>query len=154
MVKLGVSLDRVSATDVDAVAGLIHELLDELDDGKGPSRSEVRATTGLLIDNGLALGVMALVEGEPAGVLMLNQCAAVYAGGRFGEITELYVVPKYRSRGIAPKLIAEAKTIAEEHDWKRLEVGAPPQPAWGRTLSFYLREGFEEVGPRLRFLVC
>jgi GNAT superfamily N-acetyltransferase len=75
---------------------------------------------------------------------------AIYAGGRFGEITELYVSPAHRSKGIAPILITAATSIGRQKGWKRLEVGAPDQPAWSRTLSFYLREGFEEVGPRLR----
>ncbi len=30
-----------------------------------------------------------------------------------------------------------------------LEVGAPSVPKWQRTVDFYLRNGFEEVGPRL-----
>jgi GNAT superfamily N-acetyltransferase len=83
----------------------------------------------------------------------MNECAAIYAGGKFGEISELYVRPEYRSNGVAARLLEAAGKHAEECGWKRLEVGAPTQPAWERTLKFYLREGFEEVGPRLRKLV-
>ena len=81
---------------------------------------------------------------------MLNECAAIYAGGRFGEITELYVVPEARSTGVAAALVAAAVRVAGDKGWRRLEVGAPAQPAWARTLAFYERQGFAPVGPRLR----
>lgn len=57
-------------------------------------------------------GVWALlaiaVDGTPVGVLTLNECAAIYAGGKFGEISELYVSPNYRSLGIGVRLVDEA----------------------------------------------
>ncbi len=143
-------IHRATKKDADIVAKLLHALLNELAKGNGPSFSELRATATHLLDEQLVLGVIARIEDDPGGILMLNECAAVYAGGRFGEITELYVKPEHRSRGIAATLLAEAKEIARQRNWRRLEVGAPDQPAWNRTLGFYLREGFEEVGPRLR----
>ncbi|MGI9371622.1 MAG: hypothetical protein ACR2OJ_03935 [Hyphomicrobiales bacterium] len=51
---------------------------------------------------------------------------------------------------MAPKLIAAAEEFAREKGWLRFEVGAPDQPAWNRTFDFYIKEGFEEAGPRLR----
>ncbi|VCU58913.1 Acetyltransferase, GNAT family [Tritonibacter mobilis] len=89
-------------------------------------------------------------EGQPLGVVVLNECAAIYAGGEFGEITELYVRPEARSLGVAARLVEAAIVEATRHGWHRIEVGAPPQPEWARTMQFYLRNGFEEVGPRLR----
>ena len=65
-------------------------------------------------------------------------------------ITELYVKPDYRSAGVAPALISAAETLAREKGWLRFEVGAPPKPEWQRTFDFYIKEGFEYVGPRLR----
>lgn len=97
-------------------------------------------------------GFLAMSEATPVGLVLLNECAAIYAGGKFGEISELYVLPEYRSQGVAAQLLRAAETYAKEQGWKRLEVGAPAQPDWERTLAFYLREGFEEVGPRLRKL--
>lgn len=148
-----IAIGRTSAVDSDIVAGLLYELLYELTNGNWCSLAELQTTTKDLIEKGLVFGVIASIDTNPVGVLMLNECAAIYAGGRFGEITELYVKPEHRSRGIATVLITEAKKIAKERDWKRLEVGAPDQPAWDKSLRFYLREGFEEVGPRLRLPV-
>jgi len=85
--------------------------------------------------------------------MTLNECAAIYAGGKFGEISELYVRPDMRSQGVAQQLLDHAQQEARARGWKRIEVGAPSQPDWHRTLNFYLRNGFDEVGPRLRRLV-
>jgi len=85
--------------------------------------------------------------------MTLNECAAIYAGGKFGEISELYVCPEMRSKGIARQFLDHAQIEAVDRGWKRIEVGAPGQPEWQRTLNFYLHNGFEEVGPRLRRLV-
>ena len=145
-----VSIVRAGRGDAAVVAALLHNLLNELAGGNGPSFDELLVTAERLMGEGLVFGVIAAMGERPVGVLTLNECAAIYAGGRFGEITELYVLPECRSSGVAPRLVGEAKEIARERGWSRLEVGAPDQPAWDRTLRFYLREGFEEVGPRLK----
>jgi GNAT superfamily N-acetyltransferase len=88
-------------------------------------------------------------NGEPVGLIALNHCTAIYALGTFGEITELYVDPSVRSSGLGRKLIATAVEFAHSRGWTMLEVGAPSVPKWQRTVDFYLRNGFEEVGPRL-----
>ncbi|WP_193369415.1 GNAT family N-acetyltransferase [Pelagibius marinus] len=132
------------------VGKLVHNLLKELADGQGPSLNDLTATAKELMASGVVTGLIAFKDQEPVGVLCLNECAAIYARGRFGEITELYVTPEYRSQGIALRLIEAAKKVGEARGWSRLEVGAPDQPAWERTLSFYLKEGFAEIGPRLK----
>ena len=82
-------------------------------------------------------------------MLTLNQCAATYARGRFGEIAELYVVPRGRSAEVGAGLLSAALTFAHARAWHRLEVGAPAVPRFQRTVNFYVRNGFVEVGPRL-----
>ena len=145
-----VALRALGREDAPVVAKLLHELLNELAREGGPSLGALRSTAEEVLSRDSIDGALAFVEGQPVGVIMLNECMAIYAGGRFGEITELYVSPPYRSNGIAPMLIGAATAIGHRRGWKRLEVGAPDQPAWSRTLRFYVREGFEEVGPRLR----
>jgi len=56
----------------------------------------------LLGQNGGFWALLAYGEAErPCGLVTLNECAAIYAGGRFGEIPELFVAPDDRSRGVA-----------------------------------------------------
>ena len=46
-------------------------------------------------------------------------------------------------------LLSAALTFARARGWRRLEVGAPAVPRFQRTVNFYVRTGFVEVGPRL-----
>jgi GNAT superfamily N-acetyltransferase len=83
-------------------------------------------------------------------VLTLNACAAIYAGGRFGEITELYVRPELRSEGIGTRLIHAARVFGTAQGWTRLEVCTPTVPQWDRSVMFYQQNGFLLLGPRLK----
>ncbi len=131
------------------VAGLITALLTELD-GVPVDPAVVAANAETVLALPSVTAFLAVAGDEAVGVLVLNECAAIYAGGVFGEVSELYVSPDWRSAGVARLLMETAQASGRERGWKRLEVGAPPQPDWARTLAFYQREGFEEVGPRLR----
>lgn len=148
-----VSTHRAKAADAATVARFVHALLDELSGGKAPAAETVLRRAESVLSEAGVVAMIAYSDEEPVGVIVLNECAAIYAGGRFGEISELYVRPDMRSQGVAPCLIESAQAEGKRRGWMRLEVGAPNQPEWKRTLEFYLRNGFEEVGPRLRRLL-
>jgi GNAT superfamily N-acetyltransferase len=147
---MAITIRTASHAEAGLVADLVADLLTELSGGEEVDREEIRATTAELMSDGVVTALLARDGREVVGALMLNECAAVHAGGRFGEISELYVRPDRRSQGIASQLLAVARRIAGAREWKRLEVGAPDPRAWARTKAFYEREGFTEVGPRLK----
>lgn len=147
------SIRVATPADAEIVALYVHSLLDELSDGKPPAIDQVLRHTCDVLASDRVIALLASDDGAPAGVMTLNECMAIYAGGRFGEISELYIEPEKRSRGIAPHLLSFAQEEGRARGWKRIEVGAPSQPRWDRTLGFYLANGFEEVGPRLRILI-
>ena len=153
---MSLSIEVVLLTEDDApvVAEFVYLLIDEFAPNAGPNRQTMTAIAQEVLPLDSVSGFLAKYDNAPVGVVLINECAAIYAGGKFGEISELYVRPEYRSKGIAACLLEVAGKHAEERGWKRLEVGAPAQPAWERTVKFYLREGFEEVGPRLRKLLA
>lgn len=133
------------------VGQLVFELLSELFPEIGYRRDAcIEAAETLLKDGNNVWSFLASThDGRDVGVVTLNECAAIYAGGRFGEISELYVALEYRSKGVGARLIAAAAAFGRDRGWPGLEVGAPSVPAGQRTVDFYLRHGFEEVGPRL-----
>jgi len=135
--------------DAQTVASLLFGLLDELWSGKGPDVESLTRTATDVIGDPTVTAALAYVDDEPVGVVNINECTAIYAGGKFGEVSELYVCPRMRSQGVAPRLIDVAVAQAQQRGWKRLEVCAPAQPKWSRTLSFYKQNGFRELGPRL-----
>ncbi len=91
---------------------------------------------------------------RPVAMLTLSECCSLYAGGLFGEIAEFYVDPAWRSHGLGQRMIEAAVEEAKARRWPRLEVGAPDLPRWQRTVDFYKRCGFTEIGPRLRRLTA
>ena len=148
-----VLIRRATVNDSDLVASLLLRLLSELYD---PRQYGYRADTlgpaarALLQDGRGYWALLAFAPaGEAVGVVTLNECAAVYAFGNFGEIPELYVVPEHRSTGVGAQLVRAAVEFGRERGWSLLEVGAPGVPRWQRTVDFYARCGFEEVGPRM-----
>ena len=144
---------RAALPDAPCVARFVDALLMELS-GSSPSYNERLATANrLLALPDRIFGFLALEQQEPIGVMMISESAAIYAGGLFGVITELYVVPRKRSAGAARMLVDAGATLGRQRCWNRIEVGAPHQPAWERSLKFYLRAGFAEIGPRLQLLL-
>jgi GNAT superfamily N-acetyltransferase len=139
--------------DCEVVANLVYRLITEL---SAPQSSDVSAHVCLETACELLRGpaVWALLaestDGDAVGVLTLNECCAIYAGGRFGEISELFVQPAFRSQGVGESLIRAAVDFGKSRGWKRLEVCAPPVPEWKRTVAFYRRTGFTQLGPRLK----
>ncbi len=142
---------QAAPTDFERVGRMTFELLNELFPELGYQRDACIATAKTLLAG--EAGVWAFIatrsDERDIGVLTLNECSAIYAGGQFGEISELYVAPDYRSIGVGARLVGAAAEFGRERGWPDLEVGAPGVPIWQRTVDFYLRNGFEEVGPRL-----
>jgi len=84
------------------------------------------------------------------GVITVAIGATIYANGLVGTIQELYVIPASRSASIGASLLAMVVDLGQKSGWNRLEVGAPSQARWQRTIDFYKRNGFGEIGPRLQ----
>ncbi|MEQ1744402.1 MAG: GNAT family N-acetyltransferase [Saprospiraceae bacterium] len=87
---------------------------------------------------------------EVAGVITVVESLSLSAGGRYGVINELFVLPEYRSEGVGKMLLDFAKEIGEQRGWTRIEVTTPGDE-FDKTLRFYEREGFWKIGPRYKF---
>ncbi|WP_444917199.1 GNAT family N-acetyltransferase [Microbulbifer sp. JMSA003] len=145
---------RAGAKQSSEVAGLVTKLLQALVGHKRNIDPEVMAVTATKLlsqDNGFH-AFLYYADGAPVGVITLSRSAAIYAGGNYGVIEELYVEPEFRSQFIGKALLDEVIRFAKEEGWPRLEVSTPERENWQRTIDFYLREGFLEnsVGERLK----
>ncbi len=143
------TIDQASAEDAAVVADFVTRLLAELFDSVRDAAEMEATARNLLARPDLFTALIARRDDRPVGVLTLATCVSVYAGGQFGEIAELCVNPDERSVGIGEALIAAAAAYGRQQGWSRLEVGAPPADRWARTVAFYERHGFTEIGPRL-----
>ncbi|MBY4678593.1 GNAT family N-acetyltransferase [Marinobacterium arenosum] len=150
-----IAIRAADPRDAIVVAMLVTELLLELapEDAAQIDGLALPALSQQLLGAGKIQALLAFEHGEPVAVLTLHECAALYAGGRFGEISELYVRPAWRASGLGQRLIDAALDIARQQRWQRLEVGAPAGQQWQRSRAFYQANGFVETGPRLRRLI-
>ncbi len=149
-------ITKATPAEADIVGRLVYSLLMEFFAEQShlfPLEKMQKAAAELLLPGTGVWSFLARINDEVVGMINLNECAAIYAGGKFGEITELYVKPEYRSEKIGEKLIAQAREFACDKGWEILEVGAPDVPRCQRTVNFYLNNGFNEIGPRLELEV-
>lgn len=141
---------------LDIVLDLVNRLLAELGDTSGEfDRRSPAKTRGDLEGCGdrFAAFLAETDGGEAVGVVTVMEAFAIYAGGNYGIIDEMYVAPSYRSRGVGRQLIDAVKAHGHAREWLRLDVTAPPEPEWQRTVRFYEDQGFTFTGPKLRCML-
>lgn len=145
-----INIRQATAQDSPVVFNLIFSLLKELfPEDPLYTEANLKAATEKMLAYPNYWALIAYCDEAPVGVVGLNECAAIYAVGSFGEITELYVLPEYRSLAVGAKLVDAAREFGRAQKWSMLEVGAPEIPKWQRTVDFYVKTGFHVVGPRL-----
>lgn len=148
------TIRRATTDDVLAVAAMVDELLAEIMLTIGVQAFDVASEeTALRLQDFLDTGRYVVfasfdASNEPVGFIALYESCALYAGGVFGTIPELYVRPEFRSLGVGQALLKAARQFGTSQGWKRLEVTTPPLPEFDRTLAFYEQEGFAVTGGR------
>jgi GNAT superfamily N-acetyltransferase len=149
-----ISIIRCDHNQVETISDLIISLLKEFNERSGGNfivdRNFIIDTTNKLIDRDTFGCYVAFENENPIGLITISHSFAIYNGGDFGVITELYVDKEKRSQGIGKLLLGKAYEFAKQHNWTKLEVGAPNKSQWPRTIDFYKENGFEEKGPKLR----
>jgi GNAT superfamily N-acetyltransferase len=147
---VGWHVRRAEPADAGALLALLQQLYDEIEhDVPAPL---ARSTTAALLGDGdrfVALLAIDAASGAPVGALTAIESAAIYAGGRLGVISEFYVTPESRSRGLGRELLDAIARVGAERQWRRIEVTAPPDNN-ARQVAFYRRNGFETSGPHLK----
>jgi GNAT superfamily N-acetyltransferase len=147
-----VTIKRATTEDVDNLLSLSKKLFDEIGH-QFPiaDNNQARAFCRSLLNNeDYVVFIASDSKNFACGMITLSEGLSVYVGGKFGIIREFYVIKQKRSAGIGKALIHSAVEFARSKGWKRLEVTPPHKEEWPRTYSFYMREGFIEIGPRLK----
>ena len=149
-------IQRAQIVDAPILAELIGKLLYDFNSKNGTNfnidLNLLTSTCSTLLERGKFGGFIAVdtKTNDPVGAITISQSTAIYNGGDYGVITELYVREGFRSMGLGNNLLKTAKDFAKEQGWKVIEVGAPKKEEWPRTIEFYKKNGFLERGPKLR----
>jgi GNAT superfamily N-acetyltransferase len=104
--------------------------------GRATTEEEIDETVAEYPSTGVAAFFLLRAGDEPAG------CLGVY---RTGEITRMYVAPRFRRAGGARALVAGAEAHARSHGLKRLFLDTRADLVEAREL--YLACGFTEIPP-------
>ena len=147
---------EASADDVEGVATAVASLLTELG-GRMPARAEMEAEVQALLDDPQGGSVLiAEADGEIVGVLTASWQRAIHVPGVYATVQDLWVDEAWRSRGVGAELVEAIASQARARGVSRLEVGLPRETfaAIASTESFYRRNGFEHLGPRMRRLLA
>jgi GNAT superfamily N-acetyltransferase len=146
---------EAGAADAEAVATAVEALLAELG-GSCPERSELETEVRALLDDPAGGSVLIAEAGEKiVGVLSASWQRAIHVPGVYATIQDLWVDEDWRSRGVGAELVEAIASQARARGVGRLEVGLPRETfaAIASTESFYRRNGFEHLGPRMRRLL-
>jgi GNAT superfamily N-acetyltransferase len=163
--------------DVPAVAAAVAALLAELG-GTPPPRAAIEAEARAHIEDP-SLGIVLVAAAEPevplavsshlpvnspencerdgergelVGVLTASWARAIQVAGRLLTIEVLWAWRDWRDRGVGAGLVEALATAAAAEGAGRVEVGLPRESfaALRATERFYLANGFERLGPRMR----
>lgn len=151
-----IEIRRAGPQDRQTVLELVERLLTELEDLPKEFAGLDRDRTLFDLANAgdtFTAFVARTMSGEAVGVLTVSETFAIYAGGRYGVIDEMYVDPGHRSAGVGRGLLEAAKELGRVRGWRRIDVTAPPGAAWDRTVRFYEGHGFVFTGPKMRCLL-
>jgi GNAT superfamily N-acetyltransferase len=146
---------EAEAGDIGGVVSAVESLLGELG-GRCPERSELEAEVRALLGDPEGGSVLiAEADGEIVGVLSASWQRAIHVPGVYATIQDLWVDEDWRSRGVGAELVEAIASQARVRGVSRLEVGLPRETfaAIASTESFYRRNGFEHLGPRMRRLL-
>jgi GNAT superfamily N-acetyltransferase len=147
---------EAGAGDVEGVATAVEALLVELG-GRCPERSALKSEVRALLEDPAGSSVLiAEADGKTVGLLSASWQRAIHVPGVYATIQDLWVDEAWRSRGVGAELVEAIASQARTRGVSRLEVGLPRETfaAIASTESFYVRNGFEHLGPRMRRLLA
>lgn len=172
--EIGWEVRPARTDDVPAVAAAVAALLTELG-GSPPAREAIEAEARAHVEDP-SLGIVLVAAttpgsssqklphgdqncepdgeegGELIGVLTASWARAIQVAGRLLTIEVLWTERGWRDRGVGAALVEALAAAAAAEGAGRVEVGLPREsfPALRATERFYLANGFERLGPRMR----
>jgi GNAT superfamily N-acetyltransferase len=130
---------RDEPADCPEAVALLHDYFAELTARyfrRPATEAEIEETLAEFSSTGLAAFFILRADGEPAGCLGLHPT---------GEITRVYVIPRFRRGGGARALLANAEDHARGRGLARLFLDTRTDLVEAR--AFYASSGFVEIPP-------
>lgn len=151
---MNIQIEEIKKDEYQIVIQLLTELYKEL----GEEEESVKLLDTELIkkitDSGITEIYLARTDqSEIVGIMTISECQSIYAGGNYGLLDEMYIKPEMRSKKIGAAMIDKLKEIGKAKKWNRIDVTAPTEERWKRTITFYERSGFVFTGPKMKLIL-
>ncbi len=144
-------IKKINPTDIKSIVKLLKSLYLELGEKKECIQHVTEELISEFIKNNNNYEILKASEDKNIiGFITLSESQAIYCGGKYGLIDELYVLPEYRSEKVGSLLIEEVKKIGLDNRWMRIAVTAPSNNN-SRTMKFYEENKFAFAGPKLSY---
>ncbi|MES2567455.1 MAG: GNAT family N-acetyltransferase [Bacteroidota bacterium] len=148
---MNILIERAAQKDIHSILLLLKELYSEL----GEEAESIKFLTedflkDMLNSTQTEIFLAKTPDHQVTGILTLTESQSIYAGGAYALLDEMFIIPQYRSSGIGSSFIEKMKEIGKQRNWKRIDVTAPSEERWNRTINFYEKCGFVFTGPKLK----
>jgi aminoglycoside 6'-N-acetyltransferase I len=138
------------AADLEVALDLLNRFY--LEEGLPTTVGEMTPPLTLLLQGGCGIVLFACREDRPIGIAVTATSIGVEQGGRIGDLTDLFVLPGWRGRGVAASLISATAAWAKEQGCTFLQLVVTPEGEANHQLTgFYRKQSFVETGRRLLF---
>lgn len=91
------------------------------------------------------------VDGVAVGYILLEPKEINYRTAKTVEVSNMAVMPEYRSSGVGATLMNKAKEWAKEHGFQTIMVNAYIKNI--RAVDFYKKQGFKPVDVTLEYVL-
>lgn len=148
-----VVFEKASGKDVEVILSMLIELYTEL----GEERESLTYLSGdlvtLILESRKTEIYLVKENNKVVGIFTLTESQAIYAGGKYGVIDEMYIEDSYRGKNIGKEIIRFTSAIARNKGWFRVDVTAPTEEKSDRAKKFYRNNGFVFTGPKYKLYI-
>lgn len=137
--KTGITIEVAKEDDLEAMASLLSILFTIETDFKIDINKQLSGITKLFEHPSSDL-LVAKYENEVVGMITMQRLISSAEGDFVGQIEDLVVKDEYRKMGVGSRLINKMRSIAQEHEYKRIQLAADIDNS--NALQFYNRRGF------------
>lgn len=140
--KSGITIELAQKDDLETMAKLLSILFTIETDFQIDFNKQLSGITKLYENEGSDL-LVAKYENHVVGMVTMQRLISSAEGDYVGQIEDLVVQDEYRKMGVGSRLINKMRSIAQEHGYKRIQLGADVNNS--NALQFYTRRGFSKT---------
>lgn len=144
--KSGITIEMAGNEDFNQMANLLSILFTIEKDFEIDFEKQLAGIKSLHEYEGAEI-LVAKHENKVVGMITMQRLISSAEGSYIGQIEDLVVAEEYRKMGVGSRLINKMRVIAQEKNYKRIQLAADMDNV--NALQFYSRRGFNKTNLNL-----